>query len=96
MNDTATPGWLGDIWLADDHCLLLSTLGRTDRHVHYAHQVLVGLGADVEVRVGEQLCSTALASRGNSHNGWAANDSAAAMKPKKNSGAYRARMGDSS
>ncbi|SMC95329.1 MULTISPECIES: helix-turn-helix domain-containing protein [unclassified Pseudomonas] len=57
MNDTATPGWLGDIWLADDHCLLLSTLGRTDRHVHYAHQVLVGLGADVEVRVGEQLCS---------------------------------------
>lgn len=57
MNDTATPGWQGDIWLADDHCLLRSTLGSTDSHVHYAHQVLVSLGADVEVRVGEQICS---------------------------------------
>jgi len=57
MNDKATPGWQGDIWLADDYCLLWSTLGRTDSHVHYAHQVLVGLGADVEVRLGEQICS---------------------------------------
>jgi len=57
MDDTATPGWQGDIWLADDHCLLRSTLGRTDSHVHYAHQVLVGLGADVEVRLGERICS---------------------------------------
>ncbi|OUM33024.1 AraC family transcriptional regulator [Pseudomonas putida] len=57
MNDSATPGWQGDIWLADDHCLLRSTLGRTDSHAHYAHQVLVGLGVDVEVRVGEQICS---------------------------------------
>ncbi|WP_455886067.1 helix-turn-helix domain-containing protein [Pseudomonas rustica] len=57
MNDSATPGWQGDIWLADDHCLLRSTLGRTDIHAHYAHQVLVGLGADVEVRLGEQFCS---------------------------------------
>jgi hypothetical protein len=57
MDDTATPGWQGDIWLADDHRLLRSTLGRTDSHVHYAHQVLVGLGADVEVRLGERICS---------------------------------------
>ncbi|MFV3289019.1 helix-turn-helix domain-containing protein [Pseudomonas sp. NY11955] len=57
MDDTATAGWQGDIWLADDHCLLRSTLGRTDSHVHYAHQVLVGLGADVEVRLGEQIRS---------------------------------------
>ncbi|MCE0777996.1 helix-turn-helix domain-containing protein [Pseudomonas sp. NMI542_15] len=57
MNDKATPGWQGDIWLADDYCLLQSTLGRTDSHVHYAHQILVGLGADVEVRLGEQICS---------------------------------------
>ena len=57
MNDTATSGWQGDIWLADDHCLLRSTLGRTDSHVHYAHQMLIGLGADVEVRLGEQVCS---------------------------------------
>ncbi|CAI3805695.1 hypothetical protein GLGCALEP_03952 [Pseudomonas sp. MM221] len=57
MNDTAIPGWQGDIWLADDHCLMKATLGRTDSHVHYAHQVLVGLGADVEVRLGEQISS---------------------------------------
>lgn len=57
MNDKATPGWQGDIWLADDYCLLRSTLGKTDSHVHYAHQILVGLGADVEVRLGEQICS---------------------------------------
>ncbi|WEK29067.1 MAG: AraC family transcriptional regulator [Candidatus Pseudomonas phytovorans] len=57
MNETATPGWQGDIWLADDHCLLRSTLGRTDSHVHYAHQVLVGLGTQVAVRLGERICS---------------------------------------
>jgi len=57
MNDKATQGWQGDIWLAGDHCLLLATLGRTDSHVHYAHQVLIGLDADVEVHLGEQRYS---------------------------------------
>ncbi|WP_447741051.1 helix-turn-helix domain-containing protein [Pseudomonas laurentiana] len=54
MNDEVTQGWRGDIWLADDHCLLLATLGSTDSHVHYAHQVLIGLDADVEVLLGDQ------------------------------------------
>lgn len=57
MNDKATQGWQGDIWLAGDHCLLLATLGRTDSHEHYAHQVLIGLGADVEVCLGGQRYS---------------------------------------
>jgi AraC-like DNA-binding protein len=57
MNDKATQGWQGDIWLAGDHCLLLATLGKTDSHAHYAHQVLIGLGADVEVCLGEQRYS---------------------------------------
>ncbi|WP_288651047.1 AraC family transcriptional regulator [Pseudomonas sp. UBA5568] len=49
MNRAAQPGWQGEIWLAEDHCLVTGRLGRTDSHQHYAHQLLIGLDADVEV-----------------------------------------------
>jgi len=57
-----TIGWQGEIWLGSDHCLLVSTLGTTDSHVHYAHQVLVALDGEVEVEVqlGDQYHSGAL------------------------------------
>ncbi|MDH0301850.1 MULTISPECIES: AraC family transcriptional regulator [unclassified Pseudomonas] len=40
---TARPdtAWLGELWLAEDHCLLLGTPGLTREHAHYAHQVLI-------------------------------------------------------
>ncbi|GHS83918.1 AraC family transcriptional regulator [Pseudomonas sp. PAGU 2196] len=55
-----TMGWQGEIWLGSDHCLLVSTLGTTDSHVHYAHQVLVALDGEVEVQLGDQYHSGAL------------------------------------
>jgi len=55
-----TIGWQGEIWLGSDHCLLVSTLGTTDSHVHYAHQVLVALDGEVEVQLGDQYHSGAL------------------------------------
>ncbi|WP_275045085.1 hypothetical protein [Pseudomonas parafulva] len=38
MNGAAQPSWQGEIWLAEDHCLVTGRLGRTDSHQHYAHQ----------------------------------------------------------
>ncbi|MFA7893965.1 helix-turn-helix domain-containing protein [Pseudomonas putida] len=49
MNHATQPGWQGEIWLAEDHCLVTGRLGRTDSHQHYAHQLLIGLDADVEI-----------------------------------------------
>ena len=51
--------WQGEIWLGSDHCVLLSTLGRTDSHRHYAHQLLVGLDGPVQVRLGNREHSSA-------------------------------------
>lgn len=56
MSDSTT-GWQGEIWLGSDHCLLLSTLGVTDSHVHYAHQVLVALEGEVQVQLPDQCHS---------------------------------------
>lgn len=38
MNGAVHPSWQGEIWLAEDHCLVTGRLGRTDSHQHYAHQ----------------------------------------------------------
>lgn len=57
MNGAAQPSWQGEIWLAEDHCLVTGRLGRTDSHQHYAHQLLIGLDADVEVCLDGHTCS---------------------------------------
>ncbi|CAM4039671.1 AraC family transcriptional regulator [Pseudomonas reidholzensis] len=49
--------WQGQIWLGDDHGLLVGRPGHTDRHAHYAHQVLIGLDAPVWVEVDGQRLS---------------------------------------
>ncbi|QXH48743.1 AraC family transcriptional regulator [Pseudomonas xanthosomatis] len=54
MNHLPTQSWQGEIWLGDDHCLLLGSVARTAPHEHYAHQVLIGLDGPVEVALGEQ------------------------------------------
>jgi len=62
MNERQDSAWRGGLWLADDHCLLLGTPGRTSVHAHYAHQVLLPLKGEVCVEIaGEQRCGSSLA-----------------------------------
>ncbi|MBK4989967.1 helix-turn-helix domain-containing protein [Pseudomonas sp. S36] len=51
MKTNQAHGWKGDLWLGDDYCLLLGSPGRTDTHAHYAHQVMMGIDADVQVNL---------------------------------------------
>nr|WP_314483619.1 AraC family transcriptional regulator [uncultured Pseudomonas sp.] len=59
MSGSVHPGWQGEIWLAEDYCLVMGRLGCTDSHQHYAHQLLIGLDADVEVCLDGQRYSGA-------------------------------------
>ncbi|NIF27556.1 helix-turn-helix transcriptional regulator [Pantoea sp. Tr-811] len=52
--NAAANGWQGELWLGIDHALLLGTPGSTHPHAHYAHQVMVGLGGDLQACIGGQ------------------------------------------
>ncbi|QXI40747.1 helix-turn-helix domain-containing protein [Pseudomonas xantholysinigenes] len=57
QRDTA---WQGELWLADDHCLLLGTPGRTSAHAHYAHQVLIAQHGELCLDIAGQRHTGAL------------------------------------
>ncbi|PYC20644.1 helix-turn-helix domain-containing protein [Pseudomonas mosselii] len=57
MNERQDSAWRGRLWLADDHCLLLGTPGRTSVHAHYAHQVLLPLEGEACVEIAGEQCS---------------------------------------
>ncbi|MCF1488225.1 AraC family transcriptional regulator [Pseudomonas sp. AA27] len=62
MNERQDGAWRGRLWLADDHCLLFGTPGRTSAHAHYAHQVLLPLEGKVCIEIaGEQRSGRLLA-----------------------------------
>lgn len=51
MSEPRDTAWLGNLKMADDHCLLIGTPGRTSVHAHYAHQLLVAQGGELCVDV---------------------------------------------
>lgn len=46
--------WQGELWLGEDHALLLGTPGRTGEHAHYAHQVLLAVDGELEMDIAGQ------------------------------------------
>ncbi|MDH0647544.1 helix-turn-helix domain-containing protein [Pseudomonas sp. GD03858] len=51
MTERPDTTWLGELWLAEDHGLLLGTPGRTREHAHYAHQVLIAREGELCVEI---------------------------------------------
>lgn len=48
--------WTGQLWLGRDYGLVFGTLGRTARHAHYAHQLIIASGHPVHLNLdGEPL-----------------------------------------
>lgn len=53
-------GWLGELWLGEDHAVLVGNPGRTDSHAHYAHQVLIALDGELQLKIDGQIESGVL------------------------------------
>ncbi|QXH33625.1 helix-turn-helix domain-containing protein [Pseudomonas muyukensis] len=62
MTTSPDTAWHGELWLADDHCLVLGTPGRTSAHAHYAHQVLIAEHGELCLEIaGQRQCGALLA-----------------------------------
>lgn len=51
---TAEQRWQGELWLADDFCLVAGLTGETQCHAHYPHQLLIARDGEIEARVNGQ------------------------------------------
>lgn len=54
-HDFPNSSWQGRLWLANDYCLLDGCAGDTQAHAHYAHQLMLGQGGELRLRVADQL-----------------------------------------